>query len=42
MLSWPVSDFLSFLVTGAFVLLELKILNKKIEAGIKEGMAPGL
>ena len=42
MLSWPVSDFLSFLVTGAFVLYELKILNKKIEAGIKEGMAPGL
>jgi len=42
MLSWPVSDFLSFLVTGAFVLQELKILNKKIEAGIKEGMAPGL
>ncbi len=38
MLSWPVSDFLSFLVTGVFVLLELKILNKSIKAKEKENI----
>jgi len=36
MLSWPVSDFLSFLVTGAFVIQELRILNRSIKAGEKE------
>ncbi len=32
MLSWPVSDFLSFLVTGAFVFHEFRILNKSMKA----------
>ena len=31
MLSWPVSDFLSFLVTGVFVIQELRILNRSIK-----------
>ncbi len=31
MLSWPVSDFLSFLVTIVFVALELRILNRDIK-----------
>jgi len=36
MLSWPVSDFLSFLVTGAFVIQELRILNRSIKSQVKE------
>jgi Na+-driven multidrug efflux pump len=31
-LSWPVSDFLAFLVTGIFVLREISIINKSLEA----------
>ncbi len=30
-LSWPVSDFLAFLVTGIFVLREVSIINKSLE-----------
>lgn len=33
MLSWPVSDFLSFLVTGAFVFHEFRILKRSMETG---------
>ena len=32
MISWPFSDFLSFLVTGAYVIQELRILNKSIRS----------
>ena len=31
MMAWPVSDFLAFIVTGIFILREIKILNKKLE-----------
>lgn len=39
MISWPVSDFLSFLVTGVFVIQELKILNRSIIAEEKKALA---
>src|SRR4030066_1400670 len=38
MLSWPVSDFLSFLVTGVFVIQELRLLNRSIKARVNEGI----
>ena len=30
-LAWPLSDFLSFIVTLIFLILELKLINKNIE-----------
>jgi len=29
-LSWPVSDFLSFIVTIIFIIIEIRIINKSI------------
>lgn len=36
MLSWPVSDFLSFLVTAGLVILELRTLSRSILSGGKD------
>jgi len=31
MISWPVVDFLSFLIVGIFLIREIRIINKNIE-----------
>ena len=34
-MSWPVSDFLSFIVTLVFVLIEIRIINRSIDPGTR-------
>ncbi len=35
-LSWPVADFLSFIVTIVFILIEIRIINKRIDLIVKK------
>lgn len=35
-MSWPVSDFLSFIVTIVFIIIEIRIINKSIDRVVKK------